>query len=144
MGDGTAGDGTAGDGESVAERYGRSPADPRRTRRLLIGAFAAFTALGVGFAGWVGLHQAGRTVTWTDQGFVGPPDDAHATVSVQVTLPAGASAVCTVRAVNAVQTEVGRADVVVGPSASGVVRLAVPLRTSELATAGGVKACVRR
>ncbi len=128
----------------LAQRYGRGPGDPRRTRRRLVVALVGFTALAVGFAGWVSLHQAGGTVTWNDLGFVSPPDDRHATVAVRVEVAPGGSAVCIVRAVNAVQTEVGRAHVLVGPTSSGVVSLTVALRTSERATAAGVKACVRR
>jgi hypothetical protein len=132
------------DASVLAQRYGRGPDDPRRTRRRLAVALVGFTALAAGFAGWAAVHRADSSVTWNDLGFVSPPDDSHATVAVRIEFAPGGSAVCTVRAVNAVQTEIGRADVRIGPSASGVVTLDVPLRTSERATAAGVKACVRR
>jgi len=134
----------AGPSSVLEQRYGTAPGDPRRTRRRLAVALVVFVALAVAFAGWASLHQAGASVTWSDLGFVTPPDDAHATVRVRIELPPGGSAVCTVHALNVGQAEVGRADVVVGPAPTGVVSLDVPLRTSERAAAAGVKACVRR
>jgi len=134
---------TAG-GSVLEQRYGTGPADPRRTRRRLTATLVGFVVLAVAFAGWASLHQAGAAVTWNDLGFVTPPDDAHATVRVRIDLPPGGSAVCTVHALNVAQTEVGRTDVRVGPTSTGVVSLSVPLRTSERAAAAGVKACIRR
>lgn len=126
----------------LADRYGRR-GDQVRTRRRLIAALVVFVVLAVGFAAWVAVERSRTALTWTELGITVPSDDS-ATVTFQVDLPAGAQAVCTVRVVNEVRTEVGRRDVVLGPSSGEVIRTEVRLRTSERASAGGVRDCVRR
>lgn len=126
----------------IADRYGRTRRDPGRTRRLLLSALAAFLAAVVGLAAWSALSRPDRVV-WTDLGITVTADDA-ATVTFQVALPPDRQAVCTVRVVNEVHADVGRRDVVVGPAPQGVLRTEVRLRTSERATAGGVRACTVR
>lgn len=126
----------------IADRYGRADRDPARTRRGLTVALLVFVVLAVGLAAWAALAR-GRTATWIDLG-VTVRDDSEATVAFQVGLPADRQAVCTVRVVNAVHADVGRRDVTVGPDASGLVRTEVTLRTSERATAGGVRDCTLR
>jgi hypothetical protein len=104
---------------------------------------AVFVVAVLGFAGWVSLERSRSGVNWIELGVV-PHGSRSATVSFQVSLPSGRSAVCTVRAVNDALTEVGRTDVVVGPAPTGQVRLSTTVRTAETATGGGVKACVVR
>lgn len=126
----------------IADRYGRR-AHPVRTRRVLAAALAVFVVGFLAFAVWVVYRQSQDAVTWTDLGVEVVADDA-ATVTFQVNLPPGATAVCAVRAVNEIRTEVGRRDVVVGPSPSGIERVEARLRTTERADGGGVRACVLR
>jgi hypothetical protein len=130
--------------ELLAERYGR-PADPVRVRRRLMVTLVVFVTVAVAFVVWAAAARGRGNVEWTDLGL----DQAtltpeRATFTFQLALPAGDQAICTVRAVNERRTEVGRKDVVLGPSESGRLRTSVTLRTTERAAGGGVKACVLR
>ncbi len=126
----------------IADRYGRRR-DPVRTRRSLLAVLAVFVVTAVGFAVWVATERGRTALTWTELG-VDVAGDEAATLTFQLSLPPGRQAICTVRVVNEVRTEVGRRDVVVGPARTGVVRTTVEMRTSERATAGGVRDCVLR
>lgn len=129
-------------GSIIADRYGRR-SDPARARRRLVAALVAFVVAAVAFAAWVAIERGRTALTWTELG-VTVQSDTAATLSFQVDLPPRVQAVCTVRVVNEVRTEVGRRDVVLGPSSGGVVRADVRLRTTERATGGGVRDCVQR
>jgi hypothetical protein len=126
----------------IADRYGRRRS-PTRSRRSLLAVLAVFVLAGVGFATWIAVDRSRSALTWIELGVDVAGDDA-ATLTFQISLPPGREAVCTVRVVNDVRTEVGRRDVVVGPSATGVVRTAVTMRTTERASAGNVRDCVLR
>ncbi len=125
----------------IADRYGRRD-DPVRTRRILVIALVVFVLAASSFAAWVALGRQDG-VTWIDRGVEVLADDV-ATVSFQVSLPPGAQAICQVRAVDRTRADVGRQDVVVGPSTTGVVDLTVRLRTTQRADGGGVRTCVLR
>jgi len=129
--------------DMLARRYGRSrrSADPAVTRRRLMVSLVVFVVLGVGFAAWAAAGRGRGDVAWTDLG-LSQVSDTSVTVSFQLALPPGRTATCTVRAVNEGLVEVGRRDVVLGPSGNGQLRTTVTLRTTQRATGGGVKACV--
>jgi uncharacterized protein (DUF58 family) len=124
----------------LAERYGRST-DPNRTRRWAMIALVALVVAGVAFVVWAAASRSRVNLSWTDLG-VEEVSDASATVTFQLSLPPDRRATCTVRAVNQGLVEVGRRDVVVGPSQTGQVRTRVTLPTTQKASGGGVKACV--
>jgi uncharacterized protein DUF4307 len=129
---------------SLDERYGRRPAGARRTRVLVAVAAAALLALGVGWAAWVSQSVANRPLTWQDVGFQVVGDTVtRVTFDVRFAgdLPDGASAVCTLRALNAVSAEVGLRDVTVGPASRELVRTTADVATSERAVTGMVKDC---
>jgi len=126
----------------IADRYGLR-AEPRtegRRRRVVIAAAVAIV-VAVGLVAWAAFSRE-DSVSWLDRGVSTTADTA--TVTFQVSLPRGAQATCTVRVVNEVRLEVGRTDVVVGPSDETVIRGQVTMRTSEPAVDGGVRDCVRR
>ncbi len=124
-----------------ADRYGDRPARPR-PKALWI-TLAGFVVAVLVFAGSAAVERSRYGVNWIELG-VTAQSSRTATITFQVTLPAGRAGVCTVRVVNDALTEVGRADVVVGPDPDGVVRTTTTMRTAELATGGGVKGCVVR
>jgi hypothetical protein len=124
----------------LAERYGR-PADPARNRRHLVIAAVVLLALAVVFVAWAAAARSRSNLSWTDLGLASV-SDSSATVTFQLSTPPGRRATCTVRVVNQGLVEVGRRDVVLGPSDTGHVRTSVTLRTTQLASGGGVKSCV--
>ncbi len=128
--------------ELLAERYGRST-DPLANRRRLTAVFVVFVVVAVAFMAWAAAGRSRGNVEWTELGM----DNASltpgsATFEFQLSLPPGRQATCTVRAVNDRMTEVGRKDVVLGPTDSGRLITNVTVRTVELAAGGGIKACV--
>jgi hypothetical protein len=129
---------------ALDERYGRRPGGGRRARVLVAVAGAALVALGVGWAAWVSQTVADRPLTWQDVGFEVAGDTVtRVTFDVRFAgdLPADASAVCTVRALNTLSAEVGLRDVTVGPASREVARTTVDVATSERAVTGMVKEC---
>jgi hypothetical protein len=70
--------------------------------------------------------------------------DGVTSVTFDVILPPGRSAVCSVRARNLDFAEVGRVDQEAGPFRSGSGRVTVDVRTTERAINGDVTGCVLR
>ena len=130
----------------MQERYGRRSSPTRR--RLLLAAAALALAAALAFIGWVTL--VGRpTLNWDDVGYK-VLSDAQINVTFDVTFSSGGSdsnvpprAICTIQALNNLRTEVGLQDVPVQAGPGGRVRATVTLQTSERATTGLVKSCVR-
>lgn len=129
--------------EMLAQRYGRPrrTGDPTVTRRRLMVALVVFVIVGVTFAAWAAAGRSRGDVSTTDLG-LREATDSSVTIDFQVSLPPDRKAICTVRAVNEGLIEVGRRDVVVGPSSTGQLRTTVTLRTTQRAAGGGVKSCV--
>ena len=130
----------------VQERYGR--ASSPRQRGVLIAVALVILALALGFIGWVTVIKR-PDVNYQDLGF-NVRSDAEVQVTFDVSFssrarsdaPAGRpTAICTVHALNQVQTEVGRQDVRVRGGAGGRARVTVVLPTSERAVTGVVTAC---
>jgi hypothetical protein len=130
----------------LQERYGR--AAPPRRRLILLAVAALVTVLCLAFIGWITVLQR-PDVNWQDLSF-----DVRSDSQVQVTFDLSFSsratsraadgrptAICTVHALNQVQTEVGLQDVRVRSGPHGRVRATVTLPTSERAVTGLVKAC---
>ncbi len=120
------------------ERYGR----PRRVnRKLVIGALSGLAVVVLAFTYWVTVIDRAE-VTWQDHSF-----DVRSASEVVVTfdlqLHAGAQkAICTVHALNSLNTEVGLRDVEVEGGADGRARMTVTVPTSEEATTGLVSGCI--
>jgi hypothetical protein len=112
----------------LSSRYG--------TDRPRWGVALVATLVIVPFVGWViwaGLEHANQQLRWETIGF-SEVTDQSVTVNFTVFLPSGASAVCTVRAMDARAVEVGRAQVPVhsdGTSATVVYALPVTARPSS-------------
>ncbi len=130
----------------VQERYGRAASPVRR--RVLIAVAALVVALALGFIGWVTVIKR-PDVNYQDIGF-NVRSDAEVQVMFDVSFSSRArsgapdrrpTAICTVHALNQVQTEVGRQDVRVRGGSGGRARVSVVLPTSERAVTGVVTAC---
>ena len=130
----------------LQERYGRR-ATPRR-RLILIAVAALVLALALGLIGWVTVIKR-PDVNWQDLSFdVRSDSQVQVTFDVTFSSRAGSraadgrpTAICTVHALNQVQTEVGLQDVRVRAGPKGRARVTVTLPTSERAVTGLVKAC---
>lgn len=132
--------GLVADPSIIADRYGRRSASSASRHRTVI-LFGVLIAALVGFAAWTALDSSRDQVTWSDLGVDVRADDT-AVVRFQVELTPGRSAICAVRVVNDVRTEVGRRDIRIGPSADGVIRTETTVRTTERGDGGGVRTCV--
>jgi hypothetical protein len=128
------------------ERYGRRVTPNRR--RLLIALAGVVLAVSLGFIGWVTVVQR-PDVNWQDLSF-DVRSDAQVTVTFDVMFSSRATkaapdgrptGICTVQALNELQTEVGRQDVPIKAGPKGRARVTVTLTTSETAVTGLVKAC---
>jgi Domain of unknown function (DUF4307) len=121
-------------------RYGRRRA-PRRARRWVT-AVVAVVAVVAGLALTLRLHQqygAGaydtELVRYTDV------TDGQVVVHFRVNLPAGKSAMCSVRARNREGVEVGRAQVRVPASSDRRPLVSYRLATSERPVSGEIQGC---
>ena len=119
------------------DRYGA----PRKRlpRRVQLSLAVGAIVLAVAFAAWLAYANQ-EPVAWSDRAYT-VVDDSTTTVTFEVTMDPGTTAVCTVRALNAGFGEVGLVDVVVGPSTQHTVRAVATIPTSEKAVTGTVKAC---
>jgi len=97
-------------------------------------------AVGLAWVVWAGLGQAAADVRWTDLGFR-VVDDSRVTVTYNVGKDPGATAVCSLRALDRSKAVVGIARVTVGPSPQRVTRRTDEVRTSALAVTGVVQEC---
>ena len=126
--------------DELASRYGRRK---RLSRRGVIGVFVGLAVIALGFVYWATVLEQDK-VTWQDNSY-----DVQSASSVLVTFDVqfhrGAKkAVCTVHALNPLNTEVGIRDVVVEGSKTGRVQMKVAIPTSEEATTGVVEECVAK
>ncbi|HEY8720700.1 DUF4307 domain-containing protein [Pengzhenrongella sp.] len=121
-----------------AGRYGRGPTvRGRRATRLgmVIGG-----ALVVALLVWLGAGLLRDPVQWNDVGYsVKGPERVD--VTFDVVKNAGATAQCTIHALNASFAEVGVVAVRIGPATEHVVRKTVTIATQELAVTGVVDSC---
>ncbi|MGN6301268.1 MAG: DUF4307 domain-containing protein [Angustibacter sp.] len=122
-------------------RYSR-PAS--RRRRAILAVVAGLALVGaLAWVVWAGLHQARADVRWSDVGFVIVGDTA-VQVTYDVGKDPGATAVCSLRALDVHKTAVGVAEVTVGPTDRRVTRRTDTVRTSAQAVTGTVRECVVR
>jgi Domain of unknown function (DUF4307) len=128
------------------ERYGRRAGGRFGARTGPVVVAVALLVVALGFIAWVTIDQR-PDLAWDDIGYH-VVSDGEIEVTFDVSFHGGgdrAAAVCTVQALNALRTEVGRRDVRVGADRAGPhgrVRATATLRTSERATTGLVDACV--
>jgi Domain of unknown function (DUF4307) len=121
-------------------RYGRRRA--RRRARQWVPAVVALVAVVAGLALTLRLHQqygAGaydtELVRYTDV------TDNQVVVHFRVKLPAGKSAICTVRARNRAGVEVGKAEVRVPPNRDERPLVTYRLATTERPVSGEIRGC---
>lgn len=133
-------------GPDLDARYGRDRGWGGR-RRLLLPVAVLLGALAVGYAGLHAARVAGEPLHWEDVAF-----SVRGDTGVQITfdlgfdgdLPAGAVAVCTVRALNSGSAEVGLLDVTVPREGRRSARVTAQVPTSERAVTAVVRECVLR
>lgn len=97
--------------------------------------------LGLAVVVWLSLGLLRPGVEARDVGFT-VQDETSIEVVFDVTMAPGATATCTIEALNTAFGQVGLLDVEVGPSQSDTVRFTVDVATTELATTGVVRDCV--
>ena len=122
-------------------RYGRPPSRARRLAGL--GGLALLAAVGLAWVVWAGLGQADADVRWTDLGYQ-VIDNSRVSVTYDVGKDPGATAVCSLRALDRNKSAVGIAEVTIGPSERRVTRRTDQIRTSALAVTGVVRECSLR
>lgn len=121
-----------------ADRYGDRTSPVRR--RLGLAAVALLVVTFLGWLLWAAAGAADRDVRWDDVGYV-IVDDTTVEVTFSVVKDPGATAVCTLQALNSQYGQVGLTTVEVGPAPeAGVVRTAT-VRTAERAVTGLVDSC---
>lgn len=145
-----------------ADRYGRRPRRPvppapgpgddelepedggrgrsRLSRRALVAVWAAI-ALAAAAAGYLAWSQYAANPVTADVVSFRVLDAERVEVDLQVSMPPGTTAVCTVEALSESYAQVGTLEVPVGPSESRTSRYGVTVRTSQLATTGVVEGC---
>lgn len=105
--------------------------------------FAVVIAIVLGAVYWATVLEQDK-VTWQDYSYdVRSPTSVLVTFNVQFHRGTK-KAVCTVHALNPLNTEVGLRDVVVEGSRTGRVQMKVTIPTSEEATTGVVEECVAK
>lgn len=120
-----------------AGRYGPEPTPARRRRRVLLAVGGAVVA--VGLLVWLALG-VGDDLGWEDVGYTVHGDD-RVDVRFRVTKDPGATAECTLHALNRGFAEVGVITVTVGPGETRTQELTVPVATQERAVTGVVDSC---
>ena len=98
---------------------------------------------GLAWVVWAGLGQAEADVRWTDLGYQ-VIDNSRVSVTYDVGKDPGATAVCSLRALDQQKSAVGIADVTIGPTERRVTRRTDQIRTSALAVTGIVRECSLR
>ena len=121
-----------------AGRYGPEPTRARRVRRTLVVAGGAVVA--VGLLVWLAFGTMGDDVSWEDVGYT-VHGDARVDVRFRVTKDPGATAECTLQALNRGFAEVGVVTVTVGPADTRTQDVTASVATQERAVTGVVDSC---
>lgn len=122
----------------IAERYGRRR---RPGRGLVLTLITVVAVLSLGFIYWATVIERDR-VTWQANSF-DVRSASETVVTFDVQFHRGTTrAVCTVHALNSLNTEVGLQDVEVDGGGSDRIQMKVTIPTSEEATTGVVTGCV--
>jgi len=123
-----------------AGRYEPVP-DARRTMRRRVW-IAVGVVVALGLLAFVTRGVLANPVHWQDYGYK-VVDDAHVTVTFDVTKPRASTVRCTAQALSESFGQVGVRTVTVGPAQTSTVRVTVDVQTAETAVSGTVKTCVK-
>lgn len=85
--------------DAIAERYGRTPANRRRTLAFGIAVAAAVLVVVVAWVVWVGLFSPTSSLETRDLGYV-TREDASIDIRFEVTAPPGTPVSCALQALN--------------------------------------------
>lgn len=125
---------------ALDERYGRTPAVARRRKLIAVAVAVAFAiALGA-WVVWAGLAAQGASIEFRDLGHE-IVDEAHVTVTWQVTADPQSRLSCAVEALNGSYTVVGWKIVDLPPSEERTRTFSEELITSEPAVSGLIYRC---
>lgn len=123
----------------LAERYGKAPT-PLQRRRLVWIIAAAVAVVGLAVGAWIVIDHLRPSVTAQEVGFV-VHDETSIEVILDVTMPPGERAECTVEALDAQWGLVGLLETEVGPMTEWVNRVHIDVATSAPASSGVVRSC---
>jgi hypothetical protein len=124
----------------LAERYGRTKRDNRRTRIWAIGLAVAIAAVFAAWAIWAGLFQPTASIEATDVGNSRVSDTAIQ-VRWELSVNPGTSAKCAVQALNSDFGIVGWKIVSIPPSDARSRTLSEVVRTAEPSLSGLIYRC---
>ena len=125
---------------TLDERYGRTPAVTRRRRLVGIVVAGAFALALAAWLIWAGLLSPAANIEFVDVGHE-IVDDAHVSVTWQVTAEPGSKVSCAVQALNSSYTVVGWKVVELPPSEQRTRTETEQLITTELAVTGLIYRC---
>jgi hypothetical protein len=127
--------------DQLAARYGRTR--KRRTRDLvtLVIAGVAFAAVLIGWVVWAGLDGQQANVQATDTGHVVNNDERNVEVTWTLSVPAGETTACTIKALDDEFTVVGWRVVEIPASDLHLRSLTETVRTARDAATGLISSC---
>jgi hypothetical protein len=121
-------------------RYGRTPRDRSRQRRILWIAAAAFVVVFAAWVIWGGLDSARNGLQNRDIAF-SLIDDHHVDVTFEVSAPAGSTSYCAVQALSEQQAVVGWRVVEIPPADTYTRQFTERVRTIDTPVTGLIYRC---
>ena len=126
--------------DPIAERYGRTPGNRRRTLTIGIVAGAAVLLVVGAWVVWVGLFSPSASLESRDVGYV-TREDASVDIRFEVTTEPGTAVSCALQALNQQFAIVGWKVVDLAPSDDRTRAFAENVRVTEPAVTGLIYRC---
>jgi len=116
--------------QRLDERYGRTPSDDQRSRRILIAGAVVLALVLTGWIVWGGLSGTNASLETRDLGYSGATETSL-TVQWEVSVPPGTEVRCALQALNSSFGIVGWSIVDIPASTERTRVFAQELRTAE-------------
>jgi len=126
--------------DAIAERYGRTPANRRRTQTIAIVAGAAVLLVIGAWVVWVGLFSPSASLESRDLGYV-TREDASVDIRFEVSTEPGTAVSCALQALNGQFAIVGWKVVELPPSDDRTRSFDENVRITEPAVTGLIYRC---
>ena len=126
--------------DDLANRYGRTRANTRRTRLIALVTAAVFAVVLVGWVVWAGLDNSGAQLEAKDTGHT-VIDEHSVSIDFLLTVPAGSTASCALQAQSAKFAIVGWKVVEIPASDKATRGITEVIRTTEQAVTGLIYRC---